>query len=367
MKKSLILLAFITFTITTYSQILLEADGPGETYELISSKLAPGYDAVENPECIHPEFGRHITEVWDSTLNKYVFEFYSHVTPDNDRCKYFDRQRIEIKTYDQSPDSLLGIVGETVTYKWKFRLPEGFQASSSFTHIHQIKPVGGDAGNPIFTLTPRKGSPSILELIHNNTTKVRIINLSSLLGKWVECTEIIYIHPTSGNYSMTIKNLEDDSILLDYSNQVLMTIRPDNEFIRPKWGIYRSLNDSSSLRDEAVRFADFSIKEGKLTDIKLLTESLPKTFTLNQNYPNPFNPVTMISYYLPALENGEASNVKLIVNNILGNEVALLVNEKQKSGYYEVNFDATGLASGIYFYRIQTDNYLQTKKMILMK
>jgi hypothetical protein len=96
-----------------YSQAILEADGPGNTYELISRILAPGGDAIENPECVHPEFGRHIAEVWDSVLNKYVFEFYSHVTPDNDRCVSFDRQRIEIKTYEPSPDYLKGVVGET--------------------------------------------------------------------------------------------------------------------------------------------------------------------------------------------------------------------------------------------------------------
>ncbi|MCW8849682.1 MAG: hypothetical protein OQJ81_06845, partial [Melioribacteraceae bacterium] len=173
MKYYLTIFIFLFSSLITFSQLLLEADGPGNTYELISDKLAPGYNPVEHPECVHPEFGRHIAEVFDSTLNKYVFEFYMHVTPDNDRCKNFDRQRIEIKTYDQSPDSLLAVVGETITYKWKFRLDEGFQPSSSFTHIHQIKAVGGDDGNPIFTLTPRKASPNRLELIHNNKTKVR--------------------------------------------------------------------------------------------------------------------------------------------------------------------------------------------------
>ena len=84
-----------------------------------------------------------------------------HVTPDNDRCINYDRQRVEIKTYDQSPDSLLGVVDEIITYRWKFKLPVGFQPSSSSTHIHQIKAVGGDDGNPIFTLdTEEKVRPT---------------------------------------------------------------------------------------------------------------------------------------------------------------------------------------------------------------
>ncbi|MCX6308022.1 MAG: fibronectin type III, partial [Bacteroidia bacterium] len=163
---------FLGFTISIMAQTVLEADGPGTTYELINSVLAPGYNVVENPECVHPQFGRHIAEVWDAELNKYVFEFYIHVTPDNDRCINFDRQRMEIKTYDSSPDNLLGVSGETVVYKWKFRIPTGFLPSTSFTHIHQIKAVGGDADDPIFTLTVRKASPNRVELIHNNTTKV---------------------------------------------------------------------------------------------------------------------------------------------------------------------------------------------------
>ena len=66
-----------------------------------------------------------------------------HVDEDDDRCINFDRQRGEIKTYDKSPDSLLGIENEIVEYKWKFKLDSGFQSSPKFTHIHQLKAVGG--------------------------------------------------------------------------------------------------------------------------------------------------------------------------------------------------------------------------------
>lgn len=63
---------------------LLSANGPGNTYELIDSVL--GGSAEEVPDCSHPDFGRHISEIWDSTLHRYVFVFTIHVTPDNDRC-----------------------------------------------------------------------------------------------------------------------------------------------------------------------------------------------------------------------------------------------------------------------------------------
>ena len=132
-------IALIVFNGVTFAQtqVTLNADGPGNTYELINSVLAPGYTAVEHPECAtgHTTYGRHIAEVLDTTLNKNVFEFYSHVAEDNDRCINFDRQRVEIKTYDQSPAHLIGTVGESVTYKWQFRLAPGFQALIRRRHV----------------------------------------------------------------------------------------------------------------------------------------------------------------------------------------------------------------------------------------
>ncbi len=252
----------VTTTPAPSQTVVLNADGPGNTYELINSKLASGFDAVENPDCIHPTFGRHIAEVWDADLNSNVFEFYSHVAEDNDRCIAFDRQRIEIKTYDKSPDNLIGTAGEIITYKWKFRMAPGFKPSSSFTHIHQIKPVNGDDGTPLFTLTARKGTPDKLELIHDNTTKVAIVDLSQFTGVWAEATEVVKVG-ANGTYSMIIKRISDGATILSYSNNNIMTIRPTNDFIRPKWGIYRSLNSPGDLRDDSIRFNAFSIEEQK--------------------------------------------------------------------------------------------------------
>ena len=90
---------------------------------------------------------------------------------------------------------------------------------------------------------------------------------------------------------------------------------------------------------------------------------LPNTFVLAQNYPNPFNPSTVISFQLPV-----AGSVSLKVYDILGNEVATLVNEVKPAGYHSVEFNAIGLASGIYFYKLQTgQSFVQTKKFILIK
>ena len=100
----------------------------------------------------------------------------------------------------------------------------------------------------------------------------------------------------------------------------------------------------------------------KNKEIKYLGVDIPKEFALEQNYPNPFNPVTIIKYQLP-----KDGMVTLKVYDILGAEVATLVNEEKIVGRYEVSFDASRLASGVYIYRLQANEYTSVKKMILLK
>jgi hypothetical protein len=96
--------------------------------------------------------------------------------------------------------------------------------------------------------------------------------------------------------------------------------------------------------------------------IKNISTEIPSAFSLEQNYPNPFNQSTMFN-----LKCSMAGIVKVSVYDISGKEVATLVNEKLKAGVYSVRFDAGNLPSGIYFYRLQTENYTATKKLILLK
>jgi predicted amidohydrolase YtcJ len=99
-----------------------------------------------------------------------------------------------------------------------------------------------------------------------------------------------------------------------------------------------------------------------VTSVKERPGQVPDVFRLFQNYPNPFNPTTTIKYGIP-----ERSRVKLVIYNILGELVRELVNKEQEVGYYEVELNASSISSGVYFYRLQAAEFVDTKKMVLLK
>jgi len=113
-----------------------------------------------------------------------------------------------------------------------------------------------------------------------------------------------------------------------------------------------------------------------LTGVEETSSGTPESFRLYQNYPNPFNPTTKIRFQIPEVggqksevrgQKSEVNHVTLKVYDVLGREVRTLVSEELKPGSYETTFDATGLASGVYVYRLQAGGFVETKKMILQK
>jgi Secretion system C-terminal sorting domain len=108
------------------------------------------------------------------------------------------------------------------------------------------------------------------------------------------------------------------------------------------------------------RVIDFDTTGG--TGVSESQVQIPRGFVLEQNYPNPFNPSTTIRFTVP-----EREQVSLTVFNLLGQEVKNLFNEEKQKGSYEVSFNASNLPSGIYFYKLQSGNFVETRKMLLMK
>ncbi|OXA59344.1 hypothetical protein Fcan01_05007 [Folsomia candida] len=234
--------SFVLFAICSqffwscYCQTYLKANGDTDsTYDLIAKVLGGGKEAVETPDCAHPSFPHHISQVQDDDLNRPVFAFYIHVTPDNDRCEKTDRQRTEIKTFGPSPKELKGFEGESVSFSWNFKLDTGFKASTAFTHIHQIKAGDGpNAGSPIITLTPRfvkNSNKQLLQVLHVGDTETTVnrlkeVDLSPFIGEWVHVSELI-TYGSSGKYQLAIKRFVSKQV--DVSKKTIS--KPDAKVI----------------------------------------------------------------------------------------------------------------------------------------
>lgn len=106
----------------------------------------------------------------------------------------------------------------------------------------------------------------------------------------------------------------------------------------------------------------YLLSETTAVDVELEDTPIPIKYSLSQNYPNPFNPSTRIAYQISKI-----SFVTLKVYDVLGNEIVTLVNEEKQTGKYKVEFDASSIPSGIYFYQLKAGSFVETKKMVLLK
>jgi hypothetical protein len=210
-------------------------------------------------------------------LNREVFKFIVHFKNDGDMVGGFaDRQRLELKTMDETwppeeeakpeasrnPDNRMysNGGGETFTHRWKFRLPSEFFVSSEYTHIHQIKPEGGDSGNPTFTLTARKlrTGREVMQLIYRGPIRANgdpsvnwypcQVDLGPFKGEWIYAEETVtYDNP--GAYRIRLVRIRDMKVLLEYiyspeqydEFDPFVMFRKGNSYIRPKFGIYRRI------------------------------------------------------------------------------------------------------------------------------
>jgi photosystem II stability/assembly factor-like uncharacterized protein len=116
----------------------------------------------------------------------------------------------------------------------------------------------------------------------------------------------------------------------------------------------------------AAGSAGILVKSSGLTGLRQISDITPRSYSLSQNYPNPFNPVTKIKFDIP-VGNGRDRSVTLLIYDILGREVSTLVNEQLKPGTYEVSWDGSNYASGVYFYTLNSGEISETKKLILLK
>ncbi len=146
---------------------------------------------------------------------------------------------------------------------------------------------------------------------------------------------------------------------IDLDEQGWGTFGPPRDVYYKIKAVDINTNESSFSSSVIFRCEQHLNKNGVLPEF---VSKEPLVYELKSNYPNPFNPTTQISYQIP-----ENSFVNLIVYNALGQEVAQLVNQHQSSGQYSVKFNAANLPSGVYIYKLQTNNFSDVKKMLIMK
>jgi hypothetical protein len=130
----------------------------------------------------------------------------------------------------------------------------------------------------------------------------------------------------------------------------------DSVWISSRAWVFTNLDSSQTNNTIIVSLKRTSV------GIQQISELIPDKFALYHNYPNPFNPTTNIKFDVP-----ELSNVRISIYDISGKEVATLVNNQMNPGSYTADWNATNFASGIYFYRMTTDKFIETRKMMLIK
>ncbi len=173
---------------------------------------------------------------------------------------------------------------------------------------------------------------------------------------------VAYTKSTNGGASWSNPVLLENDATQDFRYPSIAEFNPNNSFVNI---VYQQdpVPGSSAFTDNApISRAQLLFRRLSTSSTRDDRNTRVETFRLEQNYPNPFNPTTNISYVLP-----KAENVSLKVYDVLGREVATLVNEVKPAGAYTVPFNASNLASGVYFYKLQAGSFVQTKKMMLVK
>ena len=261
------------FTVLTTRTLDADGDMSGlDAYDLIrdfGGTYIPG--PIETPDLYpinHPGV-KHIYEDFDAEIgNHFVFIIHRDIDIDRDRVENDDRQRNEIKTYDQSEEAVKGYENETFIYRWKFRINTDMEVSTRFSHFFQLKAVGGEDSHPILTISgaERSGEDGI-EVRYSPLQVDTILerqNWSMVTGEWLEA----YCRVTfadSADLRLIVTRMNDGEVIFNIDETGLDLWRGEDasHFVRPKWGIYRSILDWDNLRpdEENVRFANFSISE----------------------------------------------------------------------------------------------------------
>ena len=216
--------------------------------------------------------------------------------------------------------------------KWEdafiFELNGGTHISNLYTYLEPMDSIGGQIAGYIYNNS-------------NSSISGTLISAVDSAGNTVSSSVSVF------NGSYLIPSLKDGNYTIKASKIGYQTSKYFNK-------VNMDLNSKPFIDGVDIYFT--------LTDAKKDKKLIPEFYKLSQNYPNPFNPSTTIQYEIP-----KESFVSIKVYNIIGREIATLVNEQKTAGYYQVQFDAANIPTGIYFCRINAGNYSAVNKMLLLK
>lgn len=416
--------AFALLSATDLNQLQVHANRAYDIYQtilgeaaLLNVNLAAGWNLISNP-VTNPIPGDSVRQLYPTSFNPYAFEFsggYVHSFRMLNGKGYWEKfpsatsnaiigtPRLSDSISVVAGWNIIGSISDPVDTSTIVSIPPGLRVSKWF---------GYSAGyNPVTQLIPGQGywvkssSSGKFILASQLTTKSALARSSGVEALDVlNCLTItdsrggsqtLYFGADANNdiqsdmYAMPPtppqsafdarfdtpdggSMVQTHGVEVSEAVEFTVAIQSDAYPVTFSWKIKNSSYALTDGQGSKVFSPKEMIGEGSLrilnssinkVSVKLTGSTLlPKEFSLSQNYPNPFNPSTTIKYNLP-----KGSHVSLKLFNILGQEVATLVNEEQKAGYKSIEWNAANVASGVYMYQLKSANYVSTKKALLLR
>jgi len=240
---------------------------------------------------------------------------------------------------DNSEQNTTWIYNEPGVYDVSLKVSNGIEAFEK-TILEYVK-INRIPGTPVIM----EFSPIFNDTLVEKGTEI-IFSISA-----IDTTE----YPISYDWKLNGSNKSTDSSYSYRASAFGQTPRTDTVYLEVSNG-FNVFN-----REWLINVVD------DITAVNNKNKEIPSKYELFQNYPNPFNPVTTIKYAIPPDAKNKIRTVKLIVYDILGRKVKNLVNKQQETGFYEISFDGSHLTSGIYYYKIQAGEHVETRKMLILK
>jgi len=345
------------------------------TSNLYTANIVATCDSIPGSYVNNPSSGKSLAKQYFIRVNNDVIIEPVTVTATTGSIRYNDNNQlvtggiVKALRFDETTGQVITTTNSPIdangNYSLSFDIPY-------YTHYIVAYPNSEPESDFIPTYFPQtinwQTASTINSGVNNSSINIGVFRKSNSSGP----NSILGVTNKSDNNILfplpqTMIYLKSGSAFLDFSESIsngrynfsnLST--GSYEIIATKLGYSTSTQTiqlNSPLRD-SINF----ILDQVLVGVNSISNIIPKKFSLYQNYPNPFNPVTNIRFDIP-----KSSFVTIKIYNVLGKESALLLNENKSAGSYEIDFDASTLTSGVYFYRLETQEFTQIKKMILLK